>query len=340
MRHLVSIKEIDKLEPIEGADRIEKATLGGWGIVVQKGLYTQGDKALYLEIDSVLPEENSLFEDFMKHGVKTVYDPEGNEVRGHVLRTVRLRGTYSQGALLPLSLTNLTDESTQDEVDAWSQAQGIFKYEPPAVFSNSGIIGNFPHKYARQTDAERVQNLTDAFLQSLHDENDTWIASEKIDGMSATFFKDEEGTLRAASRNYEVDAKQGIFAEIIQKYDLDNKMIPGCLLQGEIFGEGIQKNPLQQKGHHFAVFYHNGVGDDDYRAWVETSMMVPQYEDLQFPETVEEAVQQVDGLKSIVNPKVQAEGVVWWNINDTVYQELGDRANFKAINNKFLLKQK
>ena len=69
-------------------------------------------------------------------------------------------------------------------------------------------------------------------------------------------------------------------------------------------------------------------------------MMVPQYEDLHFPETVEEAVQQVDGLKSIVNPKVQAEGVVWWNINDTVYQELGDRANFKAINNKFLLKQK
>ena len=56
------------------------------------------------------------------------------------------------------------------------------------------------------------------------------------------------------------------------------------------------------------------------------------------PTTVAQAVDQVDGMKSVVNPKVLAEGVVWWNKNNETFPELDDRANFKAINNKFLLK--
>ena len=337
MRHLVSMKTIDTLSPIEGADRIEKATIGGWNVVVAKGLHTEGDKVIYLEIDSVLPEDNPVFAEFMKHGVKNVVTFDGDEVRGHVLRTIRLRGQYSQGAILPLSVTGLSSDATVEEVDQWGEAQGVFKYDPPAVFSNSGIIGNYPVKYARQTDSERVQNLTDAFLQSLNPNE--WIASEKVDGMSATFFKDEDGVLRAASRNYEVKTDQGIFQEIIAKYDLENKMVAGAMIQGEIFGEGIQKNPLQKKGHHLLVFHDNGVGDDDYRAWID-GLRVPVYEDFTLPSTVSGAVEQVDGLKSLLNPKVQAEGVVWWNTTGTIYSELGDRANFKAINNKFLLKQK
>ena len=128
MRHLVSMKTIDTLSPIEGADRIEKATIGGWNVVVAKGLHTEGDKVIYLEIDSVLPEDNPVFAEFMKHGVKNVTTFDGNEVRGHVLRTIRLRGQYSQGAILPLSVTGLSDDATVEEVDEWGKAQGVFKY--------------------------------------------------------------------------------------------------------------------------------------------------------------------------------------------------------------------
>lgn len=339
MRHLVTLRTIDSITPIDGADFIERASIGGWTVVVQKGLYNQGEQALYLEIDSVLPEDNPIFEDFMKHGVKNVTTHDGNTVRGHVLRTVRLRGVYSQGALIPLHKTSLDPHATQQQVDTWAQEQGIFKYEPPAVFSNSGIIGAFPNKYARQTDAERVQNLADEFLQNIAKET-TWVPSEKIDGMSATFFKDENSVLRAASRNYEVSTSTGIFAEIIKKYDLDSRMSPGSVIQGEIFGESIQKNPLKKKGHHLAVFNHNNIGDDDYLTWLHDEMLVPIYQGIEFPQTIQHAVEQVDGLKSLVNPQVQAEGIVWWNKEEIIYPELGDRANFKAINNKFLLKQK
>lgn len=60
--------------------------------------------------------------------------------------------------------------------------------------------------------------------------------------------------------------------------------------------------------------------------------------DLPFPKTVEEAVAQVYGLKSLVNPNVQAEGIVWWNKEHELFEELDFRPNFKAINNKYLLK--
>jgi len=50
-RKLASIRKIDNISPIEGADRIERITIGGWNVVSQKGLYNIGDLVVYCEID-------------------------------------------------------------------------------------------------------------------------------------------------------------------------------------------------------------------------------------------------------------------------------------------------
>ena len=57
MRTLASIQRISDIQPIEGADAIECASVLGWKVVVKKGEYQVGDLAVYLEIDSVLPDE-------------------------------------------------------------------------------------------------------------------------------------------------------------------------------------------------------------------------------------------------------------------------------------------
>ena len=54
-RKLASIQEIIKIEPIEGADRIELAYVLGWQCVVNKGQFKPADRAVYFEIDSFLP---------------------------------------------------------------------------------------------------------------------------------------------------------------------------------------------------------------------------------------------------------------------------------------------
>lgn len=332
----MSLRTIRSLSPIEGADRIELALVDGWEVVVAKGIHSVGDTVAYLEIDSFLPETEPMFESFVARGTKPMLSG-GEEVRGHVLRTVKLRGQISQGAILPLSEVGLSAESTQDEVDAWMATHGVVKYEPPLVASSPDIVGVFP-SMIRKTDSERVQNLSDEFLASLDPAR--WVATEKIDGTSATFWADEEGVLRAASRNWEVslDAPGSLYRRVADALGLADLLAPGQVLQGEIYGEGVQGNPLKVNGVHLAVFSSEGISSDD-PAWsvVDTGSVPPL--PLTLPQTVAEAVAQADGLKSVLNPKVNAEGIVWWNLDGTCYAETGDRANFKAINNRFLLKQ-
>ena len=53
LAYIVKIKEIRE---IPGADRIELATVMDYTVVVKKGEYQPGDLAMYVEIDSLLPD--------------------------------------------------------------------------------------------------------------------------------------------------------------------------------------------------------------------------------------------------------------------------------------------
>lgn len=95
-RKLASIRRIADIQPIEGADAIEVATVDGWKLVVKKNEFKVGDLAVYLEIDSWVPHELA---PFLSKGQEP---REYNGVKGERLRTIKLRGTTSQGLLLKL----------------------------------------------------------------------------------------------------------------------------------------------------------------------------------------------------------------------------------------------
>ena len=339
-RKLVQIKTIDRIEPIIKADQLEVAVVGGWKVVVRKDEFKAGDTVIYIEIDAALPVAVPEFSFLESRSKKTVISPKNEEVAVHILRTVKLRGQVSQGLILPIGF-GLTTESTADEVSDTFENLGVFKWEPPLPLGGSESIAAFPTKLARKTDSERVQNLTDEFLQSLN--ADDWVATEKIDGTSATFWK-IDGKLHVAGRNWELSIDGGhAHAQIAKKYRLD-EIIPenGCI-QGEIFGEGIQGNPLKVQGVKLALFSYGYVtptaGDEKTNAferWVKDNL-TPRMP-FTLPDTVEAAVEQVNGLRSLVNPNAIAEGVVWWNKNGGSFDELGGRPNFKSINAEFLLK--
>lgn len=56
IRELCYVVTIDEILPIEGADRVEQAVVGGWHIMTRKGQFKPGDPAIYFEIDSKVPE--------------------------------------------------------------------------------------------------------------------------------------------------------------------------------------------------------------------------------------------------------------------------------------------
>ena len=56
MRKLATIREIKSIKPIEGADRIVCAIVDGWECVVKKDEFKEGEKIIYIEIDSIVPD--------------------------------------------------------------------------------------------------------------------------------------------------------------------------------------------------------------------------------------------------------------------------------------------
>ena len=86
-RELAYVVTIDDIKPIEGADRVETAIVGGWRIMVRKDQFKPGDPAIYFEIDSRLPETEAF--KFM-------------EAKGYKVKTQKyFKGTViSQGLLM------------------------------------------------------------------------------------------------------------------------------------------------------------------------------------------------------------------------------------------------
>ena len=54
-RELAYVVKIDDIRPIEGADNVELAIVGGWHIMVRKNQFSINDYGVYFEIDSKVP---------------------------------------------------------------------------------------------------------------------------------------------------------------------------------------------------------------------------------------------------------------------------------------------
>ena len=106
MRKLASIQTVNAAGPISNADAIEKIRVLGWWVVVKKGEFKPGDRLVYCEIDSLLPERPE-FEFLRPNCFKNaVTDASGTVIQpaGFRIKTVKLRGQVSQGICFPLSI--------------------------------------------------------------------------------------------------------------------------------------------------------------------------------------------------------------------------------------------
>jgi len=237
-RAMATIRKIDAIDPIEGADQIEVATVGGWKVVVKKNEFEVNSLAVYLEIDSWVPNELA---PFLTKGTEP---REYNGVKGERLRTVKLRGQISQGLLLPLEPTCKNIESLLFEDLDVSVPLNVQKWERPIPAQLAGQVrGNFP-ALVPKTDQERIQNLSKQFDKFMED---TWSVTEKLDGSSCTFYLDDEDQFHVCSRNLDLkEDENNSFWKTAKKYDIEGIMrrnnMKGMAIQGEMIGEGIQGN--------------------------------------------------------------------------------------------------
>lgn len=258
MRKLAKIVRIDELNPIEGADAIECAVVGGWKVVAQKGLYQVGDLAVYFEIDSWIPTELA---PFLSKG-KEPREFEG--VKGERLKTIKLRGQLSQGLLLPLAEIDkfFTTKPHWSEDEDLTEILNIKKWEKPMNAQLAGVCrGNFPSLIPK-TDQERAQNLKKEIVAA-NEAGQQFEITEKLEGSSMTVYRmvvDGEMSFGVCSRNMDLKETEGnSFWSVARKDDIEAKMIAAdefwsFAIQGELIGPGIQGNIYGLKEPEFRVF--------------------------------------------------------------------------------------
>jgi RNA ligase (TIGR02306 family) len=319
--------------PIEGADLIEKVRIDGWWCVSKKGEFKPGDSCLYFEIDSLLPIMDQ-FSFLEKNGrKKMIY--EGTDVEGYRLKTIKLRGTLSQGLALPLSsFPNLPTTELGADV---SEALNILKYEAPVPACLAGEMKGALPGFFPKTDEERLQNLLDILVTHKGKE---FSITEKVDGTSATYYR-YNGEFGVCGRNWEFkETESNLYWRIAKKYDLVNKIPEGMAFQGEIIGEGVQGNKLKIKGQQLRLFYVYLIPQAQYLStghMIEMAKLygiesVPLVSTMILDHTVEQLLEMAN-RQSLINSNARAEGIVF-RLN-----EPGLKVSFKAISNAYLLKE-
>lgn len=345
MRKLASIRTTSNIMPIPEADAIVAVQVDGWVCVAKKDEFQIGDKGIYFEIDSFLPETDERFKFLEKQFITF----NGN--KGARLRTIRLRGQLSQGLFLPLSkFPELQGKEVGDDV---TEILGIDKWEPPIPAQLAGeVYGGFPSTI-KVTDQERIQNL---LVEIAENKGQVFEQTIKLDGSSMTVYQndkaiDKEGNtvLRqgVCSRNWELrETEKNSLWHVARK----NRMLEALkflnrniAFQGEIIGEGIQGNPEKIHGHEFFLFDIYDIDNQTYISPEERQAIVkllnengfpmkhvPILEDLVLNHTVEEILAMADGVS--LNPTEQREGLV--------FKRKDGKFSFKAISNWYLEKHK
>lgn len=368
-RKLASIRRIADIQPIDGADAIEVATIDGWKVVVKKGEFTIGDLAVYIEIDSWVPNELA---PFLSKG----HEPrEYNGVKGERLRTIKLRGQVSQGLLLGLpqqGYTGVAPDGTRYYVDSPMDVEGfdvtehlgIQKWEAPIPAQLQGqVAGMFPTSLIPKTDQERIQNcfgeiqkrskrfvtekVWNVETQTLEEhpvvvpedfKEPTYEVTLKLDGSSCTIFR-WEGELRVCSRNLELkindENKDNTFVAMALK--IGDRIPDGFAFQGELMGPGIQGNREGFTEHEFFVFDVFNIFTHLYaspivRRDVCNTLSLKHVPVLGTDWTTPQSVEEGLALAEglSINHKIR-EGLVWKCNEDPSF-------SFKTISNAFLLK--
>lgn len=370
-RKLATIAKIEEIREHPNADALELAKIRGWQVVVKKGEFWDGDLCVYCEVDSLMPERSEF---------------EFLAPRKYRIKTTKLRGQISQGIAFPIEvlesvgklqsvlsdpnwdtllLLNKPLENGDEAIPIVpgqdvTEALGVIKYDPPIPASLGGTAkGRFP-SHSIKTDEERIQNLTEIF--EYYRTNYAWVATEKLDGSSVTFsIYDDEFIVCSRNLNLKEhpENEKNSFWKFARENDIEGKMrafmekndLKALTLQGELVGEGIQKNKYRLKGQ--TVYFFRVFDPIEYKFFsvVDSYFFITKSMDLNFvpiieddmtlPDTVDKLIEYADGRSALYD--TAREGVVFV-ADSKIYPDAKDlddyqgRLSFKVISNKFILK--
>ena len=248
---LASIQTISEIRPIEGADRIEAATVLGYQTVIKKGEFRPGDLCVWHEPDTVAAEKPE-YEFLRKQGFR--------------LKVSRFKGQVSQGLALPLSVLPANNYAVGEDVTVLT---GIRKYEKPLSPNLVCVAkGAFP-SWIPRTDEPNLRSFPSALEEFKGRE---CVFTHKVDGTSATFYL-RNGEFGVCTRNLELlEDANSMFWRVAREHRVREALATfsgDFAIQGEVHGEGIQGNHLSVKGVSLRVFNLFDISAHAYASHLE-----------------------------------------------------------------------
>lgn len=351
---LVEVVRIGAITKHDNADTLSMTTVKGWNCIIKTGQFQTGDLALYVPIDSVLPDElveNHQLE-YLKNGAR--------------VRTVKLRGVLSQGLLL-----TLPDGHGFKEGDQVAEALGIKKWEPEApAYQRSGggrpSTKNRPNpNFSRYCDPENVKNYPTVFKPG-----DNVVITEKVHGTNfragnvkrhypggfwakvkralfGWFLGENEFAVGSRNVHLVGDNPQfyegNVYHQISKRYDLAKVIPPGYTIYGEIYGDKIQDLTYGLKNGAIDVVFFDLKRREEYVPWDEfedfcSVRNLPIVPVLYIGPFEEGLIATHTGGKSILFPSQIREGCVIKTADETNDVRIG-RKILKSISEAYLLRK-
>lgn len=258
----VTIETIEKIWEHPDADRLELCKLEGMDFqcVVGKRDHKEGEKVLYFPLDAVIPDEV-----LDKMGLKgRLSGSQKNRVK-----TVRLRGEYSQGLVGPLSLAFKEPYAGIEDTDPKKLTDflGVTKYEPP-LFAPGG--GYHRGMGARLPEGLGVYDIegADRYSKVAEEMMDMLVyAGEKIEGSNWSccysiptkqfYVNTRKRTLiekgNKTSPYWDIFRRYG-FQDFLVELSEQSKAVHQIAIYGEFIGPGVQGNYYRLKEYDVRLF--------------------------------------------------------------------------------------
>lgn len=290
----VIVVAVEHVEKHPNADRLDIAHFAGWSVVVQRGYFVSGERAVYFPIDSVLPSD-------LEHDL---FPPESKiKLSKSRIKTIKIRGAISQGMLVPADDISISSRCGQVFIgDDLTDMLGVTKYEPPVEQTPLRMGVSKARKkhpfFPEYPKISHFKNYPDLFAEGeqvvvtekIHGTNfragwvpvqlDTvwkrlkYMALSLVGRQAEWEFVFGSHHVNIADRGYgEGFYPKNVYEETVENYGLRHKIPRGFVVYGEIYGAGIQKGysyGLENEEHRLAIFdvlTTNDHGDQAYLDW-------------------------------------------------------------------------
>ena len=230
---LASIETVVSSIPHPAADSLDIIKVLGWQCITKRGQFSARQRVVFIPIDTLLPD--APWSAFLKKGDKPIR-----------LRTIKLRGEYSQGLVLPIDVL-------PDGVQSWNVGAdvggelGVKKYEKEVPAQLSGeAAGAFPQYLAAKTDEDNGLSNLDLVEQVLLTQvQQTLHITQKLDGSSCTIIVKDGVIEHVCSRNVNLkESESNAFWKVARRAVIAGFHEFTGIVQGELMGPGIQGNQL------------------------------------------------------------------------------------------------